>query len=241
MIASLLIGRAGSRGVPNKNTMMIMGRPLMTYPIIRAKESKYIDRMFLSTDCPEIMRIGREYGLEIIEMPADLCTDSALVEDVVVHGFNEIEKRIGQVDILVLQFCNSATLLPGMVDKGIELLKENPEADSAVTVSPYNEFSPVRAKKIDSQGYIVPYVDVDSIENASCDRDSAQACYFCDCSLWVLRRRCITDIKSGILPFRWMGRKSLPLYQNGGLDIDHDYGIAMTEHWLKKYIFEKQG
>lgn len=241
MIASLLIGRAGSRGVPNKNTMMIMGRPLMTYPIIRAKESKYIDRMFLSTDCPEIMRIGREYGLEIIERPADLCTDSALVEDVVVHGFNEIEKRIGQVDILVLQFCNSATLLPGMVDKGIELLKENPEADSAVTVSPYNEFSPVRAKKIDPQGYIVPYVDVDSIENASCDRDSAQACYFCDCSLWVLRRRCITDIKSGILPFRWMGRKSLPLYQNGGLDIDHDYGIAMTEHWLKKYIFEKQG
>jgi hypothetical protein len=123
--------------------------------------------------------------------------------------------------------------MKGIIDQGIEKLLNDESIDSAVTVSKYNEYSPVRAKRIDEQGYIQPYIDIE-IEGASCDRDTAAPCYFCDCSAWVLRRRCI-DIKNGILPFRWMGKKSIPLYQDGGLDIDHFYGIAHTIAWLEKY------
>jgi hypothetical protein len=85
---------------------------------------------------------------------------------------------------------------------------------------------------------VLPYIDVNSIDGASCDRDTAEQCYFCDCSIWVLRSNCI-DIDNGILPFRWMGKKSIPLYQKGGLDIDYDYGIALTEHWLKSNGFSE--
>jgi hypothetical protein len=108
--------------------------------------------------------------------------------------------------------------------------------DSAVSVSPYNEHSPVRAKRVTPDGLLAPYVDVTAIPGASCDRDSADTCYFCDCSVWVLRSRCM-QIENGVLPFRWMGRRSAPLYQQGGLDIDYDYGVAMTEHWLRKHGF----
>jgi len=36
-----------------------------------------------------------------------------------------------------------------------------------------------------------------------------------------------------------MGRRSLPLIQSGGLDIDHGYGIAMTEYWLRSHGFSE--
>lgn len=238
MVPALLIGRGGSRGVPGKNTMKILGRPLMTYPILAARHARHVSDIFLSTDSAEIKAVGRALGVEIVDRPTVLATDTALVEDVVVHGYLEMLKRMSTIEMFVLLFCNSATITPGIIDKGIEILRRDTSLDSAVTVSLYNEFSPVRAKRINTEGLIALYVDVNSIPGASCDRDSSQACYFCDCSVWVLRPNC-TDLDNGVLPFRWMGRKSFPLYQEGGLDIDHDYGIAMTEHWLLKHGFSE--
>ena len=46
MIAALLIGRGGSTGLPKKNVKPILGRPLMTYPILAAKNSKFCDKIF---------------------------------------------------------------------------------------------------------------------------------------------------------------------------------------------------
>jgi CMP-N-acetylneuraminic acid synthetase len=232
----LLIGRGGSRGVPGKNTMNMLGRPLMEYPILAAKHSKHIGQIFLSTDSEEIKAIGRKNNADIIDRPSELCSDDALVEDVVVHGYREIVACVGDIEMFVLLFCNSATITPGIIDEGIEKLSRDPSADSAVTVSLYNEYSPARAKRIDEYGFVIPYVDVNQIPGASCDRDTATPAYFFDCSAWILRSRC-ADLDNGILPFRWTGKKTIPLYQSGGLDIDHDYGIAQTEYWLIKHGF----
>lgn len=236
MIATLLIGRRGSRGVPGKNTMPMLGRPLMMYPIMAARHAKQAGRIYLSTDDPVIARIGADAGLELIDRPAVLATDQALVEDVVQHGYREIVSRSGPLELLVLLFCNSATIPPGMIDEGIERLRADPVLDSAVSVSRYNEYSPVRAMRIGSEGLLANYVDVSAIPGASCDRDTAEDCWFCDCSVWVLRPRCI-DPLSDSLPFRWTGRAVWPMRQQGGLDIDHPQGIAQTEWWLRGHGF----
>jgi CMP-N-acetylneuraminic acid synthetase len=236
-VSALLIGRQGSKGVPGKNTMPILGRPLMLYPILAARNSRYVDTIYLSTDGDAIKRIGAANGCELLDRPAELAGDTALVEDVVVDGYQRIARRRDVApEIFVLLFCNSATIGLGIIDAGVELLLADESLDSAVTVSPYNEYSPVRAKQINDDGLVVPYIDVHSIENASCDRDSAATAYFCDCSAWILRKRCI-NLGEGILPFRWMGRRTAPLRQHGALDIDHGYGIAQTEYWLREHGF----
>ena len=232
----LLIGRAGSRGVPGKNTMPILGRPLMTYPIRAAQAARSAGTIYLSTDGEEIARVGRAQGCELIDRPAGLATSTALVEDVVVHGYDEIARRTGSPpEAIVLLFCNSATLTADLIDRCVERLREDESLDSAVSVSLYNEYSPVRAKRIDEHGLLQPYVAVDDIPGASCDRDSAEPAYFCDCSVWVMRSRCMS--LDGQLPFRWIGRRVAPVPQTGGLDVDHEYGIAMTESWLRRHGF----
>ena len=235
----LLIGRGGSRGLPGKNVMPILGRPLMSYPILAARHSRNVGKIYLSTDDDAIREVGASFDTISIVRPPKLAADDAMVHDVVLHGYEEIVEREGPTEIFVLLFCNTATITPGIIDEGIEALWQDEELDSAVTVSRYNEYSPVRAKRIDESGLLLPFLDVDSIPGASPDRDSQGDCYFCDCSAWILRASCM-DLEKGVLPFLWMGRRTLPLMQSGGLDIDYDYGVAQTEHWLKKNGFTEE-
>lgn len=239
MVPALLIGRGGSRGVPGKNTMPVLGRPLMTYPVLAARGARRVGDIFLSTDDDGIRRLGESLGCRPLYRPPELATHESLVEDVVVDAFARMEAVLGTIELFVLLFCNSATIRPGLIDEGIELLLADPTLDSAVSVSAYNEYSPVRAMQIDDAGLVQSYVDLAGIPGASCDRDSARTCWFCDCSAWILRRRC-TDLSRGRLPFRWIGTRVMPLRQIGGLDVDHPYGIAHTEWWLREHGFTER-
>ena len=50
MIIAIMMGRAGSTGFPGKNTKKILGKGMCEYPIIAAKKSKKVDKMFITTD-----------------------------------------------------------------------------------------------------------------------------------------------------------------------------------------------
>ena len=79
MIMALLIGRGGSV-ISNKNTFPILGRPLMSYPLSAALHSKFIDEVFVSTDCDKIKKEADKYDVTIIDRPKELATSEALVE-----------------------------------------------------------------------------------------------------------------------------------------------------------------
>ena len=57
--------RAGSKGIPQKNILLLKGYPLIAYTIIAAKLSKRIERVILSTDSEKIAEIARYYGAEV--------------------------------------------------------------------------------------------------------------------------------------------------------------------------------
>lgn len=159
MIVALILGRGGSTGLPGKNVMPIVGRPLMAYPLLAAKHSKYCDKVFLSTDDEEIRKVGDQFGVHHIERPDYLAIKEALAEDAYIHGYQEIKKIIGQVpELIILLFCNGATVLSQYLDEAVEVLQQNPDLDSACTASCYNMWSPLRAKKIDEKGRLVPFI-----------------------------------------------------------------------------------
>ena len=59
MICALMIGRSGRTGFPKKNVKEVLGRLLCEYPLIAAKKSKNIDKLFVSTDCPIIKKLDK--------------------------------------------------------------------------------------------------------------------------------------------------------------------------------------
>lgn len=241
MISALLIGRECSLGLPGKNVLKLCGRELMVYPILAAQNAKLIDNIFVSTDSKKIMDIAKKNGAEIIARPDELCTAKALAEDAFVHGYKEIEKRTKQkVDIVVLLFCNAPTVLASELDKGIKMLKNNPNIDSVISVTRMNMYSPLRARRLDKKGLLKPFVPFETFgdpKTMSCDRDSQGDVWFANMSFSIVRSKCLNNIKNGLLPQKWMGKNIAPLEQEIGLDIDYKWQIPVTEYWLKKNGF----
>jgi hypothetical protein len=244
MICALLLGREGSSGFPGKNLLPIVGRPMMAYPLLAANAAKSIDRVYVSTDSPRIKEIGREHQATIIDRPEWLATNQALGEDAYVHGYkvirDELEGAGESVELMVLLFCNAPTISAQLLDEGIAMLRANPEADSAVTVSVYNMWSPLRARKLSPDGYLDPFVPFETFgdpKTLNCDRDSQGDVYFADMSTSIVRPRCLEDIHDGLLPQRWMGKKILPIKQWGGLDVDYPWQVPQAEYWLREHGF----
>lgn len=241
-ICALMIGRAGSTGFPGKNTYPILGRPLAEYPLLAARASRHVNRLFVSTDSPEIMEIGRRYDAELVERPKQLATKEALGEHVFAHGYFEIKKRLAaegrQVEFVVLLFANAATVTGAMIDEGIEALRRDQTLDSAVTTSVYNMWSPLRARKIGSDGCLHPFVPFETFGNPktlNCDRDSQGEVHFADMGVSVVRPRCLENLEDGLLPQKWMGQKIHPIKSWGGCDIDYEWQVPMVEFWLRKH------
>lgn len=240
MNVALAIGRAGSSGFPGKNLFRILGRPLMAYPLMAAAKARLMDRVFLSTDSEEMASVGRQYGAEWLQRPASLATNAALSEDAFRHGYESIAGMVEEpIETVTLLFCNGATITPGIIDEGIEALRRDPDLDSAVTVSKYNMWSPLRAKQIDEHGLLVPFVPLELFDDPSCDRDSQGDTYFADCSAFVVRPRCFDYERNGEPPFRWMGKRVYPLQQWGGQDVDYEWQMPMVEFWLHKHGFSE--
>jgi hypothetical protein len=238
VIPALIIGRKGSR-VKDKNVRPILGRPLALYPILAAKHAKHITDVFVSTDSEAIQEIAAEQKCTYIERPAFLATNEALAEDAFKHGYEHIARSHSDIEFVVLLFANGATITPGIIDQGIEFLRANPTYDSAVTVSKYNMFSALRARRIDDKGLVKPFVPPALFGDATCDRDSQGDTYFVDCSVFVLRPRCF-DYSRGEIPFRWIGQTVQPLHQEGGCDVDFEWQFPVVEHFLRRVGFSEE-
>lgn len=211
----------------------------MAYPLIAARDSQYVDKIFVSTDSPRIMEIAREYGASVIERPAELCSSTALGEDAFAHGYRVITERLGaKPEFLVLLFCNAATVEAKIIDEGINVLRSNPEYDSAVSVSRYNMWSPLRARRIGDDGLLHPFVPFETFgdpKTLNCDRDSQGDVWFADMGVSIVRPHCLESLDSGLLPQKWMGQKIYPLRQWGGCDVDYEWQIPQVEFWIKEY------
>ena len=242
LICALMIGRAGSTGFPGKNIRPVLGRPLAAYPLMAARASRYVHRLYVSTDSPEIMEIARGHDAELIERPAELATKTALGEDVFAHGYLEIARRLAidgkRVELMVLLFANAATVTGRHIDEGIEALRRDPKLDSAVTTSVYNMWSPLRARKLGPDGCLHPFVPFETFgdpKTLNCDRDSQGDVYFADMGLSVVRPHCLDHLEDGLLPQKWMGQRIHPIQSWGGCDVDYEWQMPLVEFWLRQH------
>lgn len=242
MICALLLGREGSSGFPGKNVRPVLGKPLVAYPLRAARAATGVDRTYVSTDSPALKRIAIEHGARVIERPPHLASSTALGEHAYVHGYEVIRDELRasgeEVELMVLLFANAATVRPETISEGISVLRARPDLDSAVTVSCYNMWSPLRARRIGADGLLHPFVPFETFGDPTtlnCDRDSQGDVWFADMGVSIVRPRCLENLDGGLLPQKWMGQRIHPLRQWGGLDVDYEWQLPQVEFWLKAH------
>ena len=77
-IVCVISARGGSRGLPDKNLLPMLGKPLIAWSIEQAKACPAINRVVVSTDSEHIAAAARQYGADVPFMrPAPLASDTA--------------------------------------------------------------------------------------------------------------------------------------------------------------------
>jgi len=146
-ILAIIPARGGSKGILNKNIRILAGKPLIAHPIETAKQSKYINKIVISTDNSEIKRVSLEHGAEVVDRPDNLSGDKSAVSDAIRYTVDFLEKNENyQTDIIVLLECTSPIKSVEDIDKGIEEVMSG-RADSSTSFKE-SSISPNRLWKI---------------------------------------------------------------------------------------------
>lgn len=156
-VLALIPARGGSKRLPRKNVLPLAGKPLVGWTIEAAIQSKYIDRVIVSTDDQEIIHISESFGAEVPEVrPSELSGDLATTESVVFHI---LEKYGNGQDILVLLQPTSPLRDANNIDEAIELINQK-AAVSIVSVTKC-EHPPHWANVIPSDGSMKDFLNND--------------------------------------------------------------------------------
>ena len=93
-IIAIIPARGGSKRIPRKNIVKVLGKPLIAYTIEVAKDATCLDRVIVSTDDEEIRTISLEYGAEAPFLrPKELAEDHVSDKPVFVHALKWLEEN----------------------------------------------------------------------------------------------------------------------------------------------------
>ena len=134
-LLALIPARSGSKRLPNKNTLNLAGKPLIAWSIEAGLQSKYVDRVVVSTDSNSIADISREYGADVPFMrPDELSTDYSKTIDVVLNTLDLLKRQKDCYEYILLLQPTSPLRTAYFIDEAVELLKSN-KANGVVGVT----------------------------------------------------------------------------------------------------------
>jgi CMP-N-acetylneuraminic acid synthetase/UDP-N-acetylglucosamine:LPS N-acetylglucosamine transferase len=103
--------RGGSKGIPRKNSRLLAGKPLLSYSISACLKSKYIDRVFVSTEDPSLKEIALKFGANIINRDERLSADEVPLDDVIVDAVKKVETEFSYHPDLVASIQATSPLI----------------------------------------------------------------------------------------------------------------------------------
>lgn len=159
-IVAFIPARGGSKGVKRKNIRELAGKPLIYYTITAALESKYIDRVIVSTEDEEIAKISINFGAEIPSLrPIELAKDTTTTLEVILDGVNAyLNPR--EWDSLVLLQPTQPLRTAEDIDHAIEFYYKNGKK-SLVSVSEADDH-PVLMRYFDKANHLNKYLNISS-------------------------------------------------------------------------------
>ena len=128
-IIALIPLRGGSKSIIYKNIKIIAGKPLSYWSCLAAKNSEYIDEVYVSTEDMEIKKVVKSFnlGIKIIDRPQEFSTDTASTESVMLDFMDKID-----FDVLITIQATSPLTSGKNIDEAVKQFIRN-DNDSLLT------------------------------------------------------------------------------------------------------------
>jgi len=143
---AVIPARGGSKRLARKNVLDLNGKPLIAWSIEAALDSKYIDKVIVTSDDKEILEIASRLNCATVNRPDALAQDESTTFDVVEH----VIKHSDTYDYVVLLQPTSPLRTVQQIDEAIMLLNQK-KADAIVSVSKVDH-SPLWANTLPEDG-----------------------------------------------------------------------------------------
>jgi|SRR5579872_3141944 len=122
-VLGIILARRGSLGLKDKHLRLLCGRPVIEYTFDHADASRLLTKTVVTTDCPDVKKLARGRGLQVIDRPARLATADASVQDAMLHAMETVEADGDfKADALVVLYGNVPLRGNDVIDRAIELL-----------------------------------------------------------------------------------------------------------------------
>ena len=156
MRLAVIPARGGSKRIPRKNIKLFAGKPMIGYAIEAAKVSGLFDRIVVSTDDDEIIKIARECGAEVpFTRPKNLADDLTPTVPVIAHAIQVCRELGWSIEKVCCIYPGVPLIDPADLKSALDLLATGP----ALYAFPVTGFpSPVqRALKRLPDGRVTPF------------------------------------------------------------------------------------
>ena len=195
-VLALIPARGGSKGIPHKNIRDFAGYPLLAYSIAAGLQAESVSRVIISTDDPAIAQIAEDFGAEVPFLrPGQLAQDDTLDLPVFEHALSWLKANEGYFPEMVVQLRPTSPIRPiGLVDRAVEQLRTNPQADSVRGVVPAGQ-NPYKMWWIENtEGRMTPLLTLQGVhEPYNAPRQQLPQAYWQTGHIDVIRRKVIVE------------------------------------------------
>ncbi len=125
--------RCGSKSIPFKNIKNFCGKPLVYWNLEALQNSSSIDKIFVATDCEEIMSVVNSFSFDKVEVynrEPQNANDTASTESVMLEFI--ATRKFSNNDLFFLVQATSPLTQSKDFDKALKILKTE-KADSILT------------------------------------------------------------------------------------------------------------
>ena len=222
-IFAFIFARGGSKGLPRKNLLQINGFSLTRRAIKAAKKIEMVEQVFLSTDCQEIQRDGELEGVEVIQRPKELASDTASEWDAWKHAIKYAERKYGNFDVFISLPPTAPCRSTEDVRNCISNLKDNIDLVFTATSAKNNPW--FNMVKMGNNGKISRVID----DGKYSRRQDAPKVYNMTTVAYVARKNYIKDNDN-----MWKGKiKMVEVREETAIDID-----TIIEFNIAKFLIE---
>ncbi len=217
-VLAIIPARGGSKRLPRKNILPLCGKPLIGWSIDAAKNSKYIDEIFVSTDDPKIAKITEEFGISIPELrPEKLASDDAKTEDVLLYTLDKFGKDF---NIVILLQPSSPLRISQHIDEALELFIQK-KAFSVVSVTPC-EHSPLWSNTLPIDNSMSNFIAPEAIKRSQ----ELETYYRINGAIYIFNIKKLIEYNE----IRYTTKSYSYIMRNEhSIDIDHEIDFKLAE------------
>lgn len=223
-ILYLIPARKGSKGLPGKNTKLLLGKCLIEYSIEFALNNmNFEDELCISTNDDAVIEIAESKGVLVpFRRPNILANDRASTHDVIIHAINYYESLNQVFDVVLLLQPTSPLRIKS--DLSLLISEYNNEIDMVVSVKIAKENPYFNLFEENSEGYL----NKSKIGNFDRRQDCPYV-YAFNGSMYLINVKSIKESK--ISDFKKIKKILMP--EERSVDIDTLADWLLAEFYLK--------